>query len=161
MRVRDRVFRLVLWLYPADFRDRFGSDMAAAYREARMDAAMCGRRGIAEFWVGVAIDALVRAPGEHMRMLWHDVRYAARALRRTPVYTLVAVATLALGIGANTAIFSVVHAVALRPLPNRESNRLVRLWEKNDKLNIPQFATSVPNYLSWRERARSFEQLGA
>ena len=161
MRFRDRVLRLVLWIYPADFRDRFGSDIAAAYREARMDAAMRGRRGVAEFWVGVAIDALVRAPGEHMRMMWHDVRYAARALRRTPVYTLVAIATLALGIGANTAIFSVVHAVALQPLPNRESNRLVRIWEKNDKLNIPQFSASVPNYVSWRERARSFEQLGA
>jgi putative ABC transport system permease protein len=161
MRLQERLFRVVLRLYPADFRDRFGDDMAAAYREARMDAAMRGRRGVAEFWLGVAADALVRAPGEHMRMFLHDCRYAARALRRSPMFTLVAVATLALGIGANTAIFSVVHAVALQALPNQDSDRLVRLWEKNDKLNIPRFSASVPNYYSWRERAHSFEELGA
>jgi putative ABC transport system permease protein len=157
----ERLFRLVLGLYPSDFRDRFGNDMTAAYREARMEAAMRGRRGVAEFWLGVAADALVRAPGEHMRMFLHDFRYAARALRHSPMYTLVAIATLALGIGANTAIFSVVHAVALQALPNRDSGRLVRLWEKNDKLNIPRFSASVPNYYSWRERVQAFEELAA
>ena len=161
MRLPERVFRLVLRLYPEEFRDRFGSDMVAAYREARADAAMRGRRGPADFWIGVMVDALVRAPGEHMRMFLRDLRYAARALRRSPMYTLVAIATLALGIGANTAIFSVVHAVALQSFPFADASRLVRLWEKNDKLRIPQFSASVPNYVSWRERAQSFEQLGA
>src|SRR5258707_1205473 len=110
---------------------------------------------------GGAGDALVRAPGEHMRMILHDLRYAARALRGSPMFTLVAIATLALGIGANTAIFSVVHAVALQALPNQDSDRLVRLWEKNDKLRIPQFSASVPNYYSWRERVHSFDELAA
>jgi putative ABC transport system permease protein len=161
MSLTERIFRIVLRLYPADFRDRFGDDMSAAYLEARMDAAMRGRPGAAAFWRGVAVDALVRAPGEHMRMAVQDVRYAARGLRRTPVFTLVALTTLALGIGANTAIFSVVHAVALQPLPNRDPSRLVRVWEKNDSLKIPQFAASVPNYVDWRTRARAFEALGA
>jgi putative ABC transport system permease protein len=161
MRARDRLFRLVLRLYPAEFRDRFGDDMAAAYREARMDAAMRGRRGAAEFWCGVAGDALVRAPGEHMRMWLSDLRLSGRALRRSPMFTLVAIATLALGIGANTAIFSVVHAVAFQALPSRDPDRLVRLWEKNDKLRIPRFSASVPNYYSWTERATMFEEMGA
>jgi putative ABC transport system permease protein len=155
------LFRFVLRLYPQEFRDRFGDDMEAAYRQARADAAMRGRRGAMEFWIGVAADALVRAPGEHMRMTLHDIRYAARALWHTPIFTLVAMATLALGIGANTAIFSVVHAVALQPMPNRDSSSLVVIWEKNLKLDVDQFAASVPNYFSWRERARSFEELGA
>ena len=161
MRLQERLFRAVLRLYPADFRDRFGADMAAAYREARMDAAMHGRRGVAAFWLGVAADALVRAPGEHMRMTLHDLRYAVRALRGSPMFSLVAIATLALGIGANTAIFSVVHAVALQALPNRDPARLVRIWEKNDKLRIPRFSASVPNYYSWRERVHAFDELGA
>jgi putative ABC transport system permease protein len=155
------LFILVLRLYPAEFRERFGGDMHAAYRWARAEAATRGRRDVVQFWLGVAMDALVRAPGEHMRMTLQDLRYAARSLRRTPTFTLVALGTVALGIGANTAIFSVVQAVALQPLPNRDSSRLVRLWEKNDALNIPQFSASVPNYISWRERSRAFTELGA
>ena len=61
MRARERLFSLVLRLYPAEFRDRFGDDMDAAYRQARADAAGRGRRGVAEFWAGVAADALIRA----------------------------------------------------------------------------------------------------
>src|SRR5262245_8062938 len=134
--------------------------MAATYRQMRREAATNGRRGVAEFWWGVTVDALVRAPEQHMRMTWHDLRYAARGLRRTPMFTLVTVATLALGLGANAAIFSVVNAVALQALPSRDPDRLVRLWEKNDKLQIPRFSASVANYYSWVERARSFEQMG-
>jgi len=160
MRRGPHLFRLVLRLFPAPFRDRFGDDMEAAYRQARADAAGLGRRDLLQFWAGVAFDALLRAPGEHMRMTVHDLRYAARALRHAPTYTLVAIATLALGIGANTAIFSIVHAVALQPLPSRDPSRLVRIWEKNDSLRIPQFSASIPNYLSWRERARSFDSIG-
>jgi putative ABC transport system permease protein len=161
MRLREHVFRAVLWLYPAEFRDRFGDDMTAAYRTARMDAALRGRRGVAAFWSGVAADALLRAPGEHMQMTLSDLRYALRGLARAPVFTVVAIVTLALGIGANTAIFSVVHAVALEPLGYAESGRLVRIWEKNDRLKISQFSASVPNYMSWREQATVFEELGA
>src|SRR6185436_5966397 len=57
--------------------------------------------------------------------------------------------------------FSVVHAVALPPMPNRDPSRLLRIWEKNDSLQIPQFSASIPNYMSWRERARSFAELAA
>jgi putative ABC transport system permease protein len=160
-RLSHRLFMVVLRLYPAEFRERFSGDMEAAYRWARAEAASRGRRDIVQFWLGVTMDAFVRAPGEHMGMMLRDLRYAARGLRRTPTFTLVALGTLALGIGANTAIFSVVQAVALQPLPNRDSSRLVRLWEKNDSLNIQQFSASVPNYVSWRERSRSFAQLGA
>ena len=94
-------------------------------------------------------------------MLLNDLRYTARLLRKSPLFTLAIVLTVALGIGANTAIFSVVNAVMLQPLPYEQPNRLVWIAEKNDKLNIPTFATSVLNYLSWREQSRTFELMAA
>ena len=82
-------------------------------------------------------------------------------LRKSPLFTLAVVLTVALGIGANTAIFSVVNAVMLRPLPYDHPDRLVWIAEKNDKLNLPTFGASVLNYLSWKEQSRTFESMGA
>jgi putative ABC transport system permease protein len=94
-------------------------------------------------------------------MLLNDLRYTVRMLRKSPLFTLAVVVTVALGIGANTAIFSVVNAVMLRPLPYQQPDRLVWIAEKNDKLNLPTFAASVLNYLAWKERSHSFDSLGA
>jgi len=94
-------------------------------------------------------------------MLLNDLRYTARMLRKSPLFTLAVVLTVALGIGANTAIFSVVNAVMLKPLPYEQPDRLVWIAEKNDKLNLPTFAASVLNYLSWKEQSRTFEPMGA
>ena len=94
-------------------------------------------------------------------MLLNDLRYTARMLQKSPLFTLAIVLTVALGIGANTAIFSFVNAVILRPLPYHEPDRLVWIAERNDKLNLPRFAASVLNYLSWKEQQRTFAQIGA
>ena len=94
-------------------------------------------------------------------MLLNDVRYALRLLRRSPLFTLTVLFTVALAIGANTAIFSVVNAVMLRPLPFRDPGRLVQIAEKNDRLNLPSFGASVLNFLSWREQQKSFQQIAA
>src|SRR5580698_11264850 len=94
-------------------------------------------------------------------MLFADLRYALRTLRRSPVFTAATVLTMTLTIGANTAIFSVVNAVLIRPLPFTSPDRLMQVAEKNDKLGISNFAVSVLNYLSWKEQDRSFQELGA
>src|SRR3954453_4063187 len=94
-------------------------------------------------------------------LLFNDFRYTLRMLRKSPLFTLAVVFTVALGIGANTAIFSVVNAVMLRPLPYQQPDRLVWIAEKNDKLNLPTFSASVLNYLSWKEQSRTFEAMGA
>ncbi len=94
-------------------------------------------------------------------MLLNDLRYTLRLLRKSPLFTLAVIFTVALGIGANTAIFSVVNSVMLRPLPYEQPSRLVWIAEKNDKLNLPTFATSVLNYLSWKQQSRTFDALGA
>jgi putative ABC transport system permease protein len=93
--------------------------------------------------------------------LFHDLRFGARMLFKNPGFTLIAVVTLALGIGANTAIFSVVNAVLLRALPYPEPERLVRFWETNPGRGWLEFAASAPNFAHWREQQSVCEQLAA
>ncbi|HZU21289.1 MAG TPA: ABC transporter permease [Terriglobales bacterium] len=91
--------------------------------------------------------------------LLHDVRYALRMLRRAPGFTAVAVLTLALGIGANTAVFSVVYRALLRPLPYRDSGRLVVLNETTPKVGL--VSVSYPDFLDWRAQSHSFAEMAA
>lgn len=96
-----------------------------------------------------------------MHDLWLDAKYGARLLRRGPLFAFVALATIAVGVAAVTALFAVVHAVVLRPLPFQEPERLVALWESNPERNW-MFTYSAPaNFLDWRERVSSFEDVAA
>jgi putative ABC transport system permease protein len=90
-----------------------------------------------------------------------DLRYALRMLLKTPGFSLIAIATLALGIGANTAIFSVIDAILIEPLPFRDPSRLVVLWEENARRPGRSNVVGPANFLRWRERATSFESMGA
>jgi putative ABC transport system permease protein len=94
-----------------------------------------------------------------MNSLLQDLRYGLRTLIKNPGFTLVAVITLALGVGANTAIFSVVNGVLLRRLPFNQPERIVTLWENNVKDGIERDDVSPANFLDWRERSRSFEEM--
>ncbi len=94
-----------------------------------------------------------------MQTLWQDVRYSARMLLKRPAYTLIAVITLALGIGANAAIFSIINDVLLRSLPYPEPDRIVTLWESNTKENIARDDVSPANFLDWRERQQVFSDI--
>jgi hypothetical protein len=77
-----------------------------------------------------------------------DVRHAIRVLLAQPLFTLVALATLALGIGANTAIFSLVQNILLAPAPYRDADRLVFTWNSYPKMGLPQASVSIPDYIS-------------
>src|SRR5437868_8004478 len=90
-----------------------------------------------------------------------DLKFAFRQLMKSPGFTAVAVLTLALGIGANTAIFSLVNGVLLKPLPYPEPDRLVTLWESSPERGIEQERVSGPNYLDWREQNTVFSGLAA
>ncbi len=94
-----------------------------------------------------------------METLIKDFRYAVRSLLKHPSFLFVSVITLALGIGANTAIFSVVNAVLLRPLPYRDPERIVTLWQNNVKAGVARNDVSPANFLDWREQSRSFEAM--
>ena len=95
-----------------------------------------------------------------METFWQDLRYASRMLRKNPAFAAVAVITLALGIGANTAIFSVVNAVLLRPLPYREPKQLVRVYSEFPTMQLRKFWLSPPELLDIRKEAKSFESVG-
>jgi len=96
-----------------------------------------------------------------MNHLLQDARHGLRSFLKTPGFVAVAVATLALGIGANTAIFSVVNAVLIRPLPYPSSERLITLWNKYPKMGLSQAAISGPDFVDRSESSRVFEQVGA
>lgn len=90
-----------------------------------------------------------------------DFRYALRTMRRAPMFTAAVSLTVSLTIAANTAIFSIVNAVILRPLPYANPGRIIQVAEKKDKANIANIGASVLNFVSWREQTRDFQALGA
>jgi len=88
-----------------------------------------------------------------------DIRYALRNLIKRPGFTLIAVLTLAIGIGANTAIFSSIYALLLKPLAFPELDRVVAIWDKNPSRGVLHNEVAMANYLDWRAQTQSFEQL--
>jgi putative ABC transport system permease protein len=96
-----------------------------------------------------------------MAGLFHDLRYALRMLSKTPGFTAVATITLALGIGANTAMFSMVDGVLMRPLPFKNPQQLYTLWERNSKMGYEQSPPAAANFRDWRDHNTVFEQIAA
>jgi predicted permease len=132
-------------------------------RERGMSEGEANRR--ARYAIGGVEQAKERCrdarPLRWARDLAADLRYAARSLRRTPGFTLVAVVTLALGIGTNTALFSVISAVLLQPLPYPHADRLVRLWSTGQKHPQPRYGSALPDHRVWRSENHTFEDIGA
>lgn len=96
-----------------------------------------------------------------MRKLWQDLRYSARTLRKTPAFALFAVLTLGLGIGANTAIFGVVNAVFLQPMPYPHPEQLVIVWETDSNRKLTHGTAPPADFLDWRSQSHSFQSLAA
>src|SRR5919107_766372 len=96
-----------------------------------------------------------------MTTLLQDIRYGLRVLRQKPGFTAVAGLTLAVGIGANTAVFSLVSAVLVRPLKYREAERLVTVWEDGTAAGFPRDVLAVGNYADWKAQNRGFEDAAA
>ncbi|MGE3488803.1 MAG: ABC transporter permease [Vicinamibacterales bacterium] len=151
-------YRALLHLYPKSFRGEYGAEMCAVFARELESA-----RGIARAMLlaRALVDTLVNAARVHADITRQDLRYAVRSLRRTPGFTVTAVAVAALGIGATTAAFSVADHVLLRPLPFPDSQRLVKLWQTQVSRGYSRLEPSPPNYLDWKRLATSFEGVEA
>ncbi len=155
-RIAVRLVALASSLAPAacraDFRREWNAEIAWT------DGAM--GFGVARRALGAFVHALwLRKEPWSLDMLWQDLKHAVRLLVTRPSFTTVAVATLAVGIGANTAIFSLVYGVLLKPLPFRDPDRLVQIWETNPLRNWTDATASPANLLDWRARNRVFEDI--
>ena len=152
----DRIYRALLRVLPFDFRSEFGGDMEDAFREQRADTAREGNLSLLRMWWTTIADILRMAPREHASVLGQDTRFALRMMGRNLGFTVAAIAILGLGIGANTAIFSVVHSVLLRPLPYADGDQIVTLRQTRVKNRAPM-SFSVAELNDYRTRSRTLE----
>ena len=96
-----------------------------------------------------------------MHFFWQDLRYGARRLAKAPAFTTVALLTLTLGMGSTATIFSVVDTVLLKPLPFRDADRLLMIWEKNPSQNRYRMFVAPANFLVWQAQSRALERMAA
>ena len=177
------LFRMLLRLYPAGFRRDYAADMEDLFTERLRDqpggparrrflirtASNIVSTAAAESWVRLRRSHIelirpLRDNGGLMFGLLPDARYALRLLKRQPSFSIFVILTLAIGIGANSAVFSVVNGVVLKPLPFDESDRLVAIWGRFDPesgFDFPQFVLSNPEYIDYRNASRAVSEMAA
>ena len=152
----SRLFRALLRLLPAEFRADYGREMEATFRAEAAEANGAGRLRL---WTATISDLLRTAPAEHLDILARDVRLAGRAMRRHPVHTATALATLALGIGAFVAMFAIINAVLLSPLPYRDADGLVTVQERRE--GGEPGTLGYLTFADLRERTRALSEMAA
>jgi putative ABC transport system permease protein len=152
-----RIYRTLLQAYPAEFRHEYGREMEQLFVD-RLSVEPPLR-----VWLAALGDLAIAAPREHLAILRADVRVGLRMLGKSPFTTFVALLAMALGIGATTAVFSLVNAVLLRSFPYGDVSKLVYLWTPNPRfVGTPlQLDPPVPDFLEWRKEAHSFTDLAA
>lgn len=150
------LYRALLYLYPRSFRHEYGEEMAGVHR-ARLARAR-GPLAKLALWFGALFEVSGNALAVHLDLLRQDLGQMIRGVRRAPGFAATAVVIIGLGVGANTAAFSVTDFVLFRPLPFPEPDRLVRLWEALP--GYSQMELSPANARDWRAHQTSFEDIG-
>jgi len=150
-----RFYRALLVLYPVSFRREYGRELCAAFEREHNGAGVFGALAMI---IAALADVVPNAIAVHADILRQDLRYMLRAIRQSPGFAITAVLVVALGVGANTAAFSVADFVLIRPLPFPRPDRLIKLWETTP--GYGQMELSPGNYRDWK-RAKSFTGMGA
>jgi len=132
----ERFFRALVRLLPLDFRTEHGREMEQVFRAQRGEARE-GTATVARFWLDTVQDVVRTAPREHLAILKQDTTYAIRALRRTPAFSIAAILTLAIGIGATTSLFTILNAFLFRPLPVSRPGELVSIATLDRHIELP------------------------
>lgn len=148
-----RLYRVLLHLYPSSFRNEYGDELTRLYAQ-RVE-----ERGAAAAMLEAIADLVPNAVAAHGDILLQDLRYTLRAMRRAPGFVLTAVLVVALGVGANTAAFTLADFVLIRPLPFPEPERLVKLWETTP--GYSRMEASAANYRDWKQLTTSFSGMAA
>jgi putative ABC transport system permease protein len=150
-----RFYRAILFAYPAEFRHEYASEMTQVFEDR------LAHEPHLRVWLDVLSDIAITAPKEHLHILAADLRYAARMIAKSPAFTSVALLAMALGIGATTAVFSLINAVLIRSLPYQNPEQLVYVWTPNARLkDLPtEMPPSSPEFYAFQQGARSFSQL--
>jgi putative ABC transport system permease protein len=153
-------YRALLRLLPFDFRSDFGPEMEQVFSEQRAEAERgAGKVGMWRLWWETLKGIFTTAPREHLSMLQQDSGFALRMMRKNLGFTIAAIVVLGLGIGANTAIFSVVNAVLLKPLPYEHGERLLMLRQRTARSDVLGIGVSVPELVDYRRQNRSLDGL--
>ena len=155
----NRLFRSLLRLFPFEFRGDYGEEMGQVFDRQHRDAEKHGRVGVLKLWWQTLAGIFTTAPREHWEMLRQDTGFALRMMRNSPGFTAVAVLTLALGIGANSAIFSVVYGVLLSPLPYRDDSTLVVVKQPAPGVGSADLGFSEKEMMDYRAQNRSLESM--
>ena len=156
---QERIFRSLLRLFPVEFRSDYGRDMEHTFSDQRREAERAGAPGVFRLWWETVAGIFTTAPREHWEMFRQDAGFALRMMRKNPAFTAIVVLTLALGIGANTAIFSVINGVLLRPLPYANGAQIVRLRQRAPLAGITDAGFSPMEINDFRQRSHSLEDV--